>query len=205
MPFINISIQTKNVFLKSALENILSGAPPPTLCDSQLLILDSLSTLDSAITLNHHICGCIIFIENEKHKNLFLQSHTNLPVTFININHEINYIRNIIPLVIKDMAKRRSCFSASHQLPEKLLPFREMEMLIMYGRGLSIAQIAEKMSLEKKTVLNYKKNAFKKLRIAEDIRSFNLLQCFSFLDSISKKNSLIVKKENVRCSFKALF
>lgn len=58
--------------------------------------------------------------------------------------------------------------------PVTQLTDREMQILLMLARGISVEDIAEKLFLTKKTVNGYRRDAFKKLGVKTDVEATKL-------------------------------
>lgn len=200
---INVVVKTRNLFLALALEQITSEIfSTQTKCNPSLLIIDTTSTLDTSKFNDLYICRAIVFIEDESHKNIFTQELANFPTIFLNLDSDFNFIKKIIIKVLFEMSIATGCFSVCSLIPDNILTRREIKVLLMHGEGLSISEIASSMFLEKKTILNYKKNAFNKLGVPESVGAFNLLKCFSYIKYVNQKNADFVIDENIKCPFK---
>lgn len=183
----NITILSKNIYFIYAIENMLNKIKK----DKRISNLDSLIISDDIKKLAEQYAedldklNVILFVKN-RHEMAII-NHFNFKFITLTMEDKTCMIESSISRYLVDLCRKmRMTHFANLNNSQIWLTKRELDVLMLSCGNIKIENIANKLKVTQKSILNYRAMALKK------IGSNLSLSLFNFITSINKLQAKII-------------
>lgn len=172
----DVVIITNDGLLKKGVEILLSEINKNAYQKGALLITD----IESFLSVKENMAdfsGCIVFYKYESDLHLLNILPQKSHVCYLPVTASLDNVRKEIRQFVRAVSKRKA--DSIIEMPAAIsLSGQELKVLRLYLSGATANEIARILRIKIKSVLNYRKNGFNKLRLRQGARNIRLLDNF---------------------------